>query len=190
MVQQKKDPFRLDGRGALVTGAAQGIGQALALGLAEADADVALLDCRSCAETEAAISTLGRRCISIQADLHQLDAERALRIVDECAAGLGRLDGLVNAAGILRRAPALEISERDWNDVLDLDLSAVFRWCQAAAHHFVSAGRGGRILNVASMLSFQGGAMAASYAAAKSGVAGLTRALANEWAPLGSTSTR
>ncbi|MBW3624453.1 MAG: SDR family oxidoreductase [Armatimonadetes bacterium] len=179
------DPFRLEGRAALVTGAAQGIGQALALGLAEAGADLALLDRVPCEGTGGAIAAQGRRHVEIQADLNGLDAGSAERIVREAVERLGRLDILVNAAGILRRSPALEMAEADWQEVLDVDLSAVFYLCQAAACHYARSEAGGKIVNVASMLSFQGGINAASYAAAKSGVAGLTRALANELAPLG-----
>jgi 2-deoxy-D-gluconate 3-dehydrogenase len=106
-------------------------------------------------------------------------------IVEECVAGLGRLDILVNNAGIIRRAPALEFSQEDWEAVLGINLSAAFYLSQAAARHFIGAGQGGKIINVASMLSFQGGILVPAYTAAKSGLAGLTRALANEWASHG-----
>lgn len=177
--------FSLEGRAALVTGAGRGIGQALAVGLAEAGADVALLDRLPCGETRNAVAETGRRTVEIEADLRDLDPDRAARLIHEAEEGLGRLDILVNAAGVLRRSPALEMAEEAWREVLDLDLTAVFTLSQAAARRFIHHGRGGRIVNIASMLSFQGGLNAASYAAAKSGIAGLTRALANEWAPLG-----
>jgi 2-deoxy-D-gluconate 3-dehydrogenase len=179
------DLFRLDGRVALVTGAARGIGQALAVGLAEAGADVALLDRTPCAETRTAIAGLGRQSTEIEADLGRLNAESAAQIAQTAVDGLGRLDILINAAGIIRRSLSLEMSETDWQDVLDVNLSAVFYLSQAAARHFIQSGNGGKIVNIASMLSFQGGVLTASYAASKSGIAGLTRALANEWAPLG-----
>ena len=177
--------FRLDGRIALVTGASRGIGRALALGLAEAGSDLVLVDRMSCGETAGAIAELGRRSVEIRADMAALDTDSAERTVQEAVERLGRLDVLVNAAGIIRRSPAEELPEDEWREVLDVDLSAVFYLCRAAGRHFLRAGGGGKIINVASMLSFQGGLYTASYAAAKSGVAGLTRALANEWAPHG-----
>jgi len=179
------DAFRLDGRVALVTGAARGLGQAMAVGLAEAGADIALLDRIDPTETQRRIEAIGRRAVPLLRDLQGLTPERAGDIVGECVAALGRLDILVNNAGILRRAPALDVTEEDWRAVIDIDLSAAFFLSQAMARGLVAAGRGGKIINVASMLSFQGGVLVPAYAAAKSGLAGLTRALANEWAPLG-----
>jgi 2-deoxy-D-gluconate 3-dehydrogenase len=179
------DQFRLDGRVALVTGGAQGLGQALALGLAEAGADVAVLDRRPPGDTCAAIRALGRRAHALERDLEATTPERAEMIVAECAAALGRLDILVNNAGIIRRAPALEFVEADWEAVLGINLSSAFFVSQAAARYWVAREQGGKIVNTASMLSFQGGILVPSYTAAKSGLAGLTRALANEWAPLG-----
>jgi|SRR5579872_975602 len=177
-----RNPFDLTGRAALVTGAAQGIGAAIAAGLAEAGADVALLDIRPADETAARVRALGRRAAAIECDLSGLTPERAAELVQAAVEQLSRLDILVSCAGIIRRAPALEFSPEDWNAVLDLNLNAVFYLAQAAARHFVAQGKPGRIINVASMLSFQGGLLVPSYAAAKSAVAGLTRALANEWA--------
>lgn len=179
------DAFRLGGRVALVTGAARGLGQGMALGLAEAGADLLLADLLPCDETAALISGLGRRCGQVAVDMRQLDAAGAAALVAEAVGTLGRLDILVNNAGIIRRSPALNMEADDWQAVLDTNLSSGFYLAQAAARQFVEAARGGKIVNVASMLSFQGGLLVASYAAAKSGVAGLTRALANEWAPLG-----
>ncbi len=179
------DAFRLDGRVALVTGAAQGLGRAMALGLAEAGAEVAVLDRVPPTDTAAAITTLGRQAAPLTQDVAAMTPERAAEIVAECAARLGRVDILVNNAGIIRRAPALEFPAADWHSVLDINLNSGFFLAQAAARHMVAAGRGGKIINVASMLSFQGGLVVASYTAAKSAIAGLTRALANEWAPLG-----
>jgi 2-deoxy-D-gluconate 3-dehydrogenase len=175
------DNFRLDGRVALVTGARQGLGQAFATALAEAGADVAALDRSDVDETSARIAALGRRCMPIQCDLRAASVADLNQIVERVAAEMGRLDILVNNAGIIRRAPALEFGEADWDDVLQINLKAVFFLSQAAARVMVKQG-GGKIINVASMLSFQGGVIVPSYTAAKSGVAGITRALANEWA--------
>jgi 2-deoxy-D-gluconate 3-dehydrogenase len=179
------DAFKLDGKVAFVTGAARGLGQAFALALAEAGADVVLLDRIPCDETSAQIAALGRRSHVLERDLLGLNPERAKEIIAASVSGLGRLDIVVNNAGIIRRAPALEFSADDWESVLSINLSAMFYLCQAAGQHFVAAGQGGKIINSASMLSFQGGLLVTSYTAAKSGVAGLTRALANEWAALG-----
>lgn len=179
------EAFRLDGKVALVTGAAQGMGAALAAGLAEAGADVALLDRRPVGEIQRRLAKLGRRTHALRVDLSGTTPERAQGIIGECVAQMGRLDILVNNAGIIRRAPALEFSTEDWEAVLDINLSSVFYLSQAAARHWAAAGLPGKIINIASMLSFQGGITVPSYTAAKSGIAGLTRALANEWAPLG-----
>ncbi len=179
------DSFRLDGKVALVTGSAQGLGQGLALGLAEAGADLVVLDRRPATETQAVIEALGRRVHVLVRDLEGTTATSASAIIADCVAAMGRLDILVNNAGILRRSPALDFPEDDWAAVLDINLSSVFYLSQAAARHYVAAGHGGKIVNMASMLSFQGGMLATSYAAAKSGIAGLTRALASEWANLG-----
>ena len=179
------DAFRLDGKVALVTGGAQGLGQALALGLAEAGADVVVLDRRAPGETCEAISGLGRRSHPITQDLQGTTPGSARELVVMCVDALGRLDILVNNAGIIRRAPALEFSHEDWEAVLSINLSSAWYLSQAAGRHFVEAGHGGKIVNVASMLSFQGGVLVPSYTAAKSALAGLTRALANEWAGLG-----
>ena len=175
------DQFRLDGRVALVTGARQGLGQGFAVGLAEAGADVAGLDRADVDETGALIAGAGRRFKPILCDLRAASVADLNQIVEQVAAELGRLDILVNNAGIIRRAPALEFSEADWDDVLHINLKALFFLAQAAAKIMAKQG-GGKIINVASMLSFQGGIIVPSYTAAKSGVAGVTRALANEWA--------
>jgi 2-deoxy-D-gluconate 3-dehydrogenase len=179
------DAFKLDGKVALVTGAARGLGQGMALGLAEAGADLALVDVLPCEETAAQIGALGRRCVSLAADLRELGQAGAGELVGRCVEQLSRLDVLVNNAGIIRRAPALDFAQDDWQAVLDINLSSAFYLAQAAARRLVEQGQGGKIVNVASVLSFQGGILVPSYAAAKSGIAGLTRALANEWAPLG-----
>lgn len=179
------DDFKLDGKAALVTGAAQGLGRGLALGLAEAGADVAVLDVAPLDETREQISALGRKCHAMNENLLGADAALGERLVSECVSALGRLDILVNNAGIIRRAPALEFGEQDWEEVLSVNLSAPFYLSQALARYLVDQGRGGKIVNVASVLSFSGGIVVPSYSATKAGIANLTRALANEWAPMG-----
>jgi 2-dehydro-3-deoxy-D-gluconate 5-dehydrogenase len=179
------DNFALDGRVALVTGAGRGLGQALAVGLAEAGADVAVLDVVPLEETREKVSALSRRCHTMNFDLLGTRAERAAGIVSECVAELGRLDILVNNAGIIRRSPALEFGEEDWEDVVSINLSSLWYLSQAAARRFVEQGGGGKIVNLASVLSFSGGIVVPSYSATKAAVANLTRALANEWASLG-----
>ena len=179
------DDFALNGRVVLVTGAGRGLGQALAVGLGEAGADVAVLDVLPLDETWERITQLGRRCHAMSFDLLGARAEQAAGIVGECVSELGRLDVLVNNAGIIRRAPALEFGEEDWEDVVSLNLSSLWYLSQAAARRFVEQGGGGKIINLASVLSFSGGIVVPSYSATKAAVANLTRALANEWASLG-----
>jgi len=178
------DSFKLDGKVALVTGARQGLGQGMAMALAEAGADIVGLDWTESGETGEIVHTLGRRYHPIICDLRQASAADLQKSVAEIVTRMQHLDILVNNAGIIRRAPALEFSEKDWDDVLQINLRAVFFLSQAAARLMKQQG-GGKIINIASMLSFQGGILVPSYTAAKSGVAGLTRALANEWAKHG-----
>ncbi|MDR2252303.1 MAG: 2-dehydro-3-deoxy-D-gluconate 5-dehydrogenase KduD [Bifidobacteriaceae bacterium] len=178
------DDFSLAGRVGLVTGAARGLGQGHALALAEAGADVAVLDIFDCAETAAKIRDLGRRAITLQADLSKATPEDLAGFVETAVAGLGRLDILVNNAGIIRRQPAAEHSAANWNDVLTINLDAVFFLSQAAGRVMIAQGSG-KIVNIASMLSYQGGILVPSYTAAKHAVAGVTKALANEWAASG-----
>jgi len=179
------DSFSLHGKVALVTGARRGLGQAMAVGLAEAGADIAGLD-RSPEgdDTRAQIEALGRRFMHLSVDLLTASAEQLGQAIAQVVDRWGRLDILVNNAGIIRRAPALEFSEQDWDEVITINLRALFFLSQAAARVMSGQG-GGKIINVASMLSFQGGILVPAYTAAKSAVAGLTRALANEWAALG-----
>ena len=179
------DTFKLNGKVALVTGGAQGLGQGLAVGLAEAGADVAVLDRQAPHETCGQVARVGRRSHMLELDLEHITPQAARTVIEECITVLGRFDILINNAGIIRRAAALEFTQEDWEAVLNVNLSSTFYLCQAAARHFVGANQAGKIINVASMLSFQGGVLVPAYAAAKSGVAGLTRALANEWAPHG-----
>jgi 2-dehydro-3-deoxy-D-gluconate 5-dehydrogenase len=178
------DSFKLNGKVALVTGARQGLGQGMAQALAEAGADIAGLDRDESEQTAATVRSLGRRYHPLVCDLGQVTAAGLQQTVADCVSEMGRLDILVNNAGIIRRAPALEFSEADWDDVLHIDLRSLFFLSQAAARFMTQQGSG-KIINIASMLSFQGGILVPSYAAAKSGVAGLTRALANEWAKYG-----
>ena len=175
--------FRLDGLSALVTGASKGIGAAIAVALAEAGADVACHgNSRAPDETAERVRALGRKAIAVRADLGLRDAPAAM--VDATNAGLGRIDILVNNAGTIRRAPAVEFTEEDWDAVIEVNLRSVFRLCQLAGRGMLERGRG-KILNIASLLSFQGGITVPAYAASKGAVAQLTKALANEWAPRG-----
>jgi len=175
------DLFRLDNQVALVTGTHQGIGQALASALAEAGADIVAIDRSEPVETWAAVSAAGRRFLWLAADLAQATPASLSALVDETIRSAGRLDILVNNAGITRRAAILDLSEADWDAVLQVNLKAVLFLSQAAARHFVAQKRG-KIINIASMLSFQGGIRVPPSAAAKSGIAGMTRAMANELA--------
>jgi len=174
--------FDLSGRVAIVTGANTGIGQGLAIALADAGADVALVGRSPADETAEMVRSAGRRAAIIRADLSTIAPVQ--EIVDQTVSELGGLDILVNNAGIIRRAEALEFTEEDWDKVIDTNLKSVFFLSQAAARHMVTTG-GGKIINIASLLSFQGGIRVPSYTASKSGVAGLTKLLANEWAPRG-----
>ena len=174
--------FDLSGKAALVTGANTGIGQAIAVALAGAGADVALAGRSEPTDTLAQIAATGRKAASIAADLSSI--EPVQRVIDETLDALGRIDILVNNAGIIRRDDLLEFSEEDWDAVLDTNLKTLFFLSQAAARSMTTRGSG-KIINIASLLSFQGGIRVPSYTAAKSGVAGLTKAMANELAPKG-----
>lgn len=172
--------FDLSGKTVLVTGANTGIGQGLAIGLAAAGADVAAVGRSAPSETKAAVETLGRRFIFVEADLSTI--ERISKVVAQAENALGPIDVLVNNAGTIKRNDALEFTESDWDEVIDVNLKTVFFLSQAVARSMVAGKRSGKIINIASMLSFQGGIRVASYTASKSGVAGLTKLLANEWA--------
>jgi 2-dehydro-3-deoxy-D-gluconate 5-dehydrogenase len=174
--------FDLSGRVAVVTGANTGIGQGIALALAEAGADLALVGRSAAEETADKAEALGRRAILVSADLSTIAPVGG--VVERTVAELGGLDILVNNAGIIRRADAVDFSEEDWDAVVDTNLKSVFFLCQAAGRHMIAQGKG-KIVNIASMLSFQGGIRVPSYTASKSGVAGLTKLLANEWAAKG-----
>ncbi len=178
------NPFDLTGKVAIVTGANTGIGQGVAVALAEAGADIALVARSDASETVGLVEKAGRRAITIEADLSTI--EPCGRIVDEAISALGGLDILVNNAGIIRRNDAIDFTEDDWDAVVDTNLKTLFFLSQAAGRHMVDNG-GGSIINIASMLTFQGGIRVASYTASKSGVGGLTKLLANEWAAKGIT---
>lgn len=176
-------PFSLDGRTALVTGANTGIGQGIALALAQAGAKVVAAGRSSMAETEKLIADAGGTCLSLQADLQQEGI--AARVIEQAEALAGPLDILVNNAGIIRRADAVDFSVADWDEVMDVNLKTTFLLCQAFGRHLLGNGRKGNIVNIGSVLSFQGGIRIASYTASKHGVAGLTKLLACEWAAKG-----
>ncbi|MGY3564984.1 2-dehydro-3-deoxy-D-gluconate 5-dehydrogenase KduD [Sinomonas sp. RB5] len=178
------DSFRLDGKVALVTGASRGLGQGAAVALAEAGADVALLSQSASRETAEKVRALGRTAHLIEQDLVTATPEELDESIQSVEAELGRIDILVNNAGIIRRAPLLEHPAADWDAVMSVNLDAVFHLSQAAARRFVANG-GGKIINVASMLSFQGGILVPGYAASKHAVAGLTKSFANELAARG-----
>jgi 2-dehydro-3-deoxy-D-gluconate 5-dehydrogenase len=177
------ESFRLDGKNALVTGSRTGLGSGIALALAEAGANVA---CHGFSAEPSdicqRIAALGRRSFYLAGDVAEPSVCEEL--VERTVAEFGSIDILVNNAGTIRRAPAAEFSQEYWDEVIAVNLSSVFRMCQLAGRHMLAAGRG-KIVNIASLLSFQGGVYVPSYAAAKSGVAGITRALANEWASRG-----
>lgn len=176
--------FRLDGKVALVTGASRGLGAAMAVGLASAGARVVLHASETPAQATAlAIAEAGGESALVTADLSDRRACRAL--VSEALSSFGRLDILVNNAGTIRRRPAAEHPDEDWDAVVAVNLSAVFTLCRDAGAQMLARGEGGRIINIASLLSFQGGINVPAYAAAKGGVVQLTKALANEWAGRG-----
>jgi 2-deoxy-D-gluconate 3-dehydrogenase len=175
-------PFDLTGKVAMVTGANTGIGQAIALSLAQAGADIAAVGRTPADETVEQVRALGRKAQIVSADLSSI--EPVQRVVDETIAALGGLDILVNNAGIIRRADSVDFTEDDWDAVIDTNLKTTFFLCQAAGRHMLGQGSG-KIVNIASLLSFQGGIRVPSYTASKSGVAGLTKLLANEWAARG-----
>ena len=180
-MQNINESFKLNGKVALVTGASRGLGQALAIGLAEAGADIVGISSSSSKDTANKVEALGRKYFPIQQDLLKLSAKKSQDIISLILQEFHHLDILVNNAGITRRAPFLEFSEKDWDEVIDLNLKSVFLLSQAAARVMVAQGKG-KIIHIASLLSFQGGILTPSYTASKSGVAGLTRLMANELA--------
>ena len=179
------NPFDLSGKVALVTGARTGLGQAMAVALAEAGADIVGLGSRPMAETKQKIAQLGRRFKELHCDL---SADADFDTVAETARGKeGKIDILVNNAGTIHRADFLDVTKAEWDRVMNINLRSVFFLAQAVARHMISSSIAGRIINIASLLSFQGGIRIAAYTASKHGVAGLTRLLANELASYGIT---
>ena len=172
--------FQLQGRVAIVTGCDTGLGQGMARALAQAGADIVGVNVSAPTETQAQIEALGRRFLDLRANLSDIGCIEGL--VARARELTGSVDILVNNAGIIRREDAIKFSEKDWDDVIDINLKSVFFFAQAAARQYLAQGTGGKIINVASMLSFQGGVRVPSYTASKSGVMGITRLMANEWA--------
>ena len=172
--------FDLNGKVAIVTGASTGLGQGISIGLSEAGADIVGVDYVTMNETEKLIKENGKKFIPIVKDLSSISV--IPDIISKVLELKGHIDILVNDAGIIRRADSIEFSEKDWDDVMNLNLKTVFFFSQTIAKHFISNKIQGKIINIASMLSFQGGIRVPSYTASKSGVMGLTRLLANEWA--------
>lgn len=175
--------FNLENKVAIVTGASGGIGKEIAVGLAEAGADIVCVARRNCADTIREIEQLSRKAIYISADLTELKSIED--IVNTTMQKFGKIDILVNDAGTIRREEALDFSEKDWDDVMNLNLKTLFFLSQRVAKEFVAQKCKGKIINIASMLSYQGGIRVVSYTASKSGVLGITKALANEWAKRG-----
>jgi 2-deoxy-D-gluconate 3-dehydrogenase len=176
------DKFRIDGQIAVVTGGTKGIGKAVALALAEAGAEIAVVSRRPHKDIEKAVLALGRRYMHHQADLINRDETRG--VIPAILEKMGDVDILINNAGIIRRTPAAEYTEEDWDATLEIDLTASFILSQAAGRVMLKKGRG-KIINITSVLAFQGGINVTAYTAAKHGVAGLTKALSNDWASRG-----
>ncbi|MGY2576033.1 2-dehydro-3-deoxy-D-gluconate 5-dehydrogenase KduD [Vibrio sp. C8] len=174
------DSFNVKGKVAIVTGCDTGLGQGMALGLAQAGCDIVGVNIVEPTETIELIKATGQKFIDIRANLMKLDDIPSIisRAVEEC----GHIDILVNNAGIIRRNDAIDFSEQDWDDVMNINIKSVFFMSQAVAKQFMAQGNGGKIINIASMLSYQGGIRVPSYTASKSGVMGITRLMANEWA--------
>lgn len=177
--------FSLEGKVAIVSGASQGLGQGMAIGLAEAGCDIVDVSYSDNGETRKIVEGLGRKYLMIEADLIKADVEALSNIVKQVVDIFGHVDVLVNNAGIIRREDAINFSERDWDDVMNINIRTVFFFSQAVAKQFVKQGTKGKIINIASMLSFQGGIRVPSYTASKSAVKGVTMGLANEWAQYG-----
>ncbi len=172
--------FILTGKVAIVTGARTGLGQGMAYGLAEAGADIVGIDLAKLSETEKGVKERGRKFLGIEADLSNINVIND--IVRQTIREFKKIDILVNNAGIIRRTDAIDFTEKDWDEVMAINLKTVFFFSQAAAKEFIKQKTGGKIISVASLLSFQGGIRIPSYTASKSGVMGITRLMANEWA--------
>lgn len=176
------DQFSLKGKVAIVTGSSTGLGQGMALGLAEAGADVVGIDYVTSEETQKLVEALGHRYLGLTANLIAIDPKGLKDLVDQAVEHFGHVDILVNNAGIIRREDSLEFSEKNWDDVMNINAKTVFFFSQAVANQFVKQNTGGKIINIASMLSYQGGIRVPSYTASKSAVKGITMTMANEWA--------
>lgn len=174
------DKFKLDGKVAIVTGANTGLGQGMALALAEAGADIVGVGHSSAPDIQGEVEAMGRRFLGLKAELTSI--EPVSDIVESTIEAFGKIDILVNNAGTIRREDAINFSEKDWDDVINVNLKSLFFLSQAVARQYIKQGTGGKIINIASMLSFQGGIRVPSYTASKSGVMGVTRLMANEWA--------
>jgi 2-deoxy-D-gluconate 3-dehydrogenase len=174
------EKFNLKDKVAIVTGASKGLGQGIALGLADAGANIVGVDILDMAQTKAKVEALNRNFLDIKADL--INIEPIQKIIDETVEQFNRIDILVNNAGIIRRADAIEFSEKDWDDVMNINIKTLFFFSQAVAKRYIEQGSPGKIINIASLLSFQGGIRVPSYTASKTAVMGITRLLANEWA--------
>jgi len=172
--------FNLAGKVAIVTGARTGLGQGIAYGLAEAGADIVGIDLNNLGETKKSVEERGRRFLGIETDLSNIKTIE--EIINQTIQEFKKIDILINNAGIIRRADTIDFNEKDWDDVMNINLKTVFFFSQAVARQFMKQKTGGKIINIASMLSFQGGIRVPSYTASKSGVMGITRLMANEWA--------
>ncbi|WP_194089447.1 2-dehydro-3-deoxy-D-gluconate 5-dehydrogenase KduD [Vibrio hibernica] len=175
--------FDLQGKVAIVTGCDTGLGQGMALGLAEAGCSIVGVNRTAPEETIEKMKASGKKFLDVRANL--LKQDEIPDIINAAVAEFGKIDILVNNAGIIRREDAIEFSEQNWDDVMNINSKTVFFMSQAVAKQFISQGNGGKIINIASMLSFQGGVRVPSYTASKSAVMGITRAMANEWAKYG-----
>jgi 2-deoxy-D-gluconate 3-dehydrogenase len=173
------DKFNLKGKVAIVTGSSTGLGQGMIIGLAEAGADITGVDYVDAKETKERVEKIGRKFLGIKANL--LTTDPIEDIINQTVKEYGKVDILINNAGIIRREDAIDFTEKDWDDVMSINAKTLFFFSQAVARQFIKQKTGGKIINVASMLSFQGGIRVPSYTASKSAVMGLTRALANEW---------
>ena len=174
------DSFNLEGKVAIVTGASRGLGQGIALSLAEAGCNIVGVSTKNSSETESIVTKMGRKYLDIACDLTKQD--KLDDIISQTLKAFGKIDILVNNSGIIRREDAVDFTEKDWDDVMNVNLKSVFFLSQAAAKQFIKQGSGGKIINTASLLSYQGGIRVPSYTASKGGVKGLTMALSNEWA--------
>jgi 2-dehydro-3-deoxy-D-gluconate 5-dehydrogenase len=179
------DAFSLKGKVAIVTGSSTGLGQGMCLGLAEAGADIVGIDYVDSNDTKVMVESMGRKFLSITANLITIKPTGLKDLVHTAVEHFGHVDILVNNAGIIRREDTLEFSEQNWDDVMNINLKTVFFFSQAVANQFVKQGKGGKIISIASMLSYQGGIRVPSYTASKSGVKGITMTMANEWAKYG-----